>query len=93
VVVTGQVRVHFDSATIEVLGPFTCIGLASIIESAPRTASATATEDAVVLRISKRAFDEVLAEQPEVAKATMKQLSRQVLLAAQKAASPLPHGK
>lgn len=93
IVVSGQVRVHIDSTTIEVFGPFACIGLPALIESANRTASATATENAVLLRVSKQGFDEILAEQPEVARATMKILARQILRSAQLAAQPLPPGK
>ena len=93
IVVSGQVRVHIDSTTIEVFGPFACIGLPALIESANRTASATATENAVLLRVSKQGFDEILAEQPEVARATMKILARQILRSAQVAAQPVPPGK
>lgn len=93
IVVSGQVRVHIDSTTIDNFGPFACIGLPALVESVNRTTSATSTEDSVLLRISKAGFDEVLAEQPEVARATMKILARHVLRSAQRAAQLPPPGK
>ena len=78
VVVSGKVRIHTAEATIALRGPYSCVGVPALIEGSPRVASGTAEVDSILLRIGKQAFEEVLDEQPEIARATLRMLARLV---------------
>ncbi|NOX61697.1 MAG: cyclic nucleotide-binding domain-containing protein [Chloroflexi bacterium] len=66
-VVMGEVQVHKGDARLAVFGPGSVVGELSVLSPAPRSASVTATEETRLFRIHKDAFDEVMADRPEIA--------------------------
>ena len=68
VVVRGRLRVHVDDHEIAVLGPGAVVGELAVLAPEPRTASVTALDRGLLLRIRKAAFDELLLDRPEIAR-------------------------
>jgi CRP-like cAMP-binding protein len=66
-IVEGNVRVHRGDRTILELGPGRTVGELAALAPQPRTASATALEPTLVLRLDKAILDELLADWPELA--------------------------
>ncbi len=66
-VVHGRVRVHRDGQTLVELGPGTTVGELAALVPQPRTASVTALEPTLVLRLDKAVLDDLLANWPELA--------------------------
>jgi len=83
IVVSGKVRVHVEDETVAIVKPFICFGISAVFDPAPRVASATALEDSTLLSIGNRAFEEVMTDQPEIARATLRRLAREVRLLAE----------
>jgi len=83
IVVSGSVRIHVEDETVAVVKPFLCFGIPSALDPAPRAVSATAVEDSTLLSIGRRAFEEVIINQPEIARATLRRLAREVRLLAE----------
>ena len=67
VVVDGRVRVHRGDQTLVELGPFTTVGELAVLVPQPRTASVTAMEPTLALRLDKAVLDELLVDWPELA--------------------------
>lgn len=72
VIETGSVRIYVsdeDGAemTIFIQGPGSYIGEISLLDGAPRTASAVALEDTRVLVISKASFFDCVSQNPQIA--------------------------
>lgn len=66
-IVTGRVRVHRGGLTLVELGAGTTVGELAALVAQPRTASVTAIEETLALRLDKSILDELLAEWPELA--------------------------
>jgi CRP-like cAMP-binding protein len=66
-IVEGRVRVHRGSQTLVELGPGNTVGELAVLVPQPRTASVTALEPTVALRLDKPVLDELLADWPELA--------------------------
>jgi CRP-like cAMP-binding protein len=66
-IVDGRVRVHRGGQTLVELGASTTVGELAALVPQPRTASVTALEPTVALRLDKPILDELLAEWPELA--------------------------
>jgi CRP-like cAMP-binding protein len=66
-IVEGRVRVHRGDRTVAELGPGATVGELSVLVAAPRTASVTALEPTLVLRLDQLVLDELLVEWPELA--------------------------
>ena len=66
-VVQGRVRVHRGDQTLVELGPCTTVGELAALVPQPRTASVTALEPTLVLRLDKAVLDDLLADWPELA--------------------------
>jgi CRP/FNR family transcriptional regulator, cyclic AMP receptor protein len=62
----GRVRVHRGGRTLVELGPGATVGELAVLVPAPRTASVTALEPTVVLRVDKAVLDELLVDWPEL---------------------------
>lgn len=68
VVVRGRLRVHVDDHTVAEIGPGDVVGELAVLAPEPRTASVTALDRGLLLRIRKAAFDELLLDRPEIAR-------------------------
>ena len=77
-VVEGRVRVHRGDRTIVELGPGATVGELAALVPAPRTASVTALEPTLVLRVDQMALDELLVEWPELAHGVIAELVARV---------------
>jgi CRP-like cAMP-binding protein len=66
-VVEGRVRVHRGDQTLVELGPGATVGELAVLVPAPRVASVTVLEPALVLRVDKSVLDDLLADWPELA--------------------------
>jgi CRP-like cAMP-binding protein len=66
-IVEGRVRVHRGGKTLVELGSCTTVGELAALVPQPRTASVTALEPTLALRLDKTVLDELLADWPELA--------------------------
>lgn len=73
-IVEGRVRVHRDGRTLGELGPGATVGELAVLSPAPRSASVTALEPTLVLRVDQLVFDELLVEWPELAHGVIEEL-------------------
>jgi CRP-like cAMP-binding protein len=73
-VVEGRVRVHRGDDTLVELGPGATVGELAALVPAPRTASVTALEPTLVLRVDQVVLDELLVEWPELAHGVIAEL-------------------
>ena len=67
VVMRGRLRVHEGEDTLRTLGAGSTVGELAALVPQPRSASATALEPSLLLRIEKPVLDELLADWPELA--------------------------
>lgn len=77
-VVEGNVRVHHGDKTIITLGAGKSVGELAVLDPEPRSASVTAIDDAFVFRIARDAFDEAMADRPEIARGVIRALCRRI---------------
>lgn len=75
IVVSGRVRVIRDGDTIAELGPGTFFGELSVIDREPRVAQVVAAEPTTCLALASWDFEAVVAEQPSVAMAILRELA------------------
>jgi CRP-like cAMP-binding protein len=73
-IVEGRVRVHRDDRTVTELGPGATVGELAVLAPAPRTASVTALEPTLLLRLDQVVLDELLVEWPELAHGVIAEL-------------------
>jgi CRP/FNR family transcriptional regulator, cyclic AMP receptor protein len=73
-IVEGRVRVHRDGRPLGELGPGATVGELAVLAPAPRSASVTALEPTLVLRVDQLVFDELLVEWPELAHGVIEEL-------------------
>lgn len=73
-VVEGRVRVQRGDETVVELGPGATVGELAALVPAPRTASVTALEPTLVLRVDQPVLDELLVEWPELAHGVIAEL-------------------
>lgn len=66
-IVHGRVRVHRGDRTLVELGPGITVGELAVLVPQPRTASVTAVEPTLALRLDKAVLDDLLLEWPELA--------------------------
>lgn len=86
VILTGSVKISAYApdgreAVLAVLGPGDVFGELSLFDEAPRSADATAIEDAELLSLDDRALTEVVRANPEVAMSLLRVLSRRLRFA------------
>jgi CRP-like cAMP-binding protein len=77
-VVEGRVQVHRGARAIVELGPGDTVGELAALVPAPRTASVTALEPTLVLRVDQMALDELLVEWPELSRGVIAELVSRV---------------
>jgi CRP-like cAMP-binding protein len=78
VLAAGRARVHVDDETLREVGEGVVIGELAVLSPAPRSASVTAVEPALLLRLDRRPFEELLEDRPEIARAVTGTLARQL---------------
>ena len=66
-IVEGRVRVHRGDQTLVELGPGTTVGELAALVPEPRSASVTALEPTLALRVDKAVLDDLLVDWPELA--------------------------
>jgi CRP-like cAMP-binding protein len=82
VVATGRVRVHIGARTLVEFGPGGVVGEFAVLAPAPRSASVTAMEPSLLLRLRRGPFEELLDDRPEIAIGVITTLARKLQLAA-----------
>lgn len=78
IVVEGELRVHSQARTLTRLGPGKVVGELALLDPEPRSASVNALTDALLFRIDKDPFDEVMADRPEIARGIIRTLTRRI---------------
>ena len=76
VVATGRIRVHIGDVTLVEHGPGGVVGEFALLAPAPRSASATAIEPSLLLRLRRGPFEELLDDRPEIARGVISTLAR-----------------
>jgi CRP/FNR family cyclic AMP-dependent transcriptional regulator len=71
VVVSGSVRVHRGGRTLVEQGAGSVVGELAVLVPEARSASVTALEPSLLLRVRKVVLDELLADRPELASAVI----------------------
>ncbi len=71
VVVSGRVRVHRGDHTLVEQGAGSVVGELAVLVPEPRSASVTALEATLLLRVRKIVLDELLSDRPELASAVI----------------------
>ena len=84
-IVEGRVRVHRGGRTIVELGPGSTVGELAALVPAPRTASVTALEPTLVLRVDQAVLDELLVDWPELAHGVIAELVSRLRATAEQA--------
>lgn len=74
----GLVLIHDGDRRFAELGPGEVVGEMAVLDPQPRSASATALEDTVLLRLDKEAFDSVMADHPSLAQGVIAVLCRRL---------------
>ena len=76
VVAEGRIRVHIGELTLIETGPGGVVGEFALLAPAPRSASATAIEPSLLLRLRRGPFEELLDDRPEIARAVIATLAK-----------------
>ena len=75
-VVTGRFVARDGERILRELGPGSTVGELAALAPEPRSASVSALEDGLLLRIDKVLLDELMADRPELARAVIASLVR-----------------
>lgn len=78
VLLEGEARVIRGGRTIDRLEPGEFFGEISLLDGGPRTASVVAATPVTAVRIFKKTFDKVVAEEPEVAAKILEVVARRL---------------
>ena len=94
-IVEGEVRIYQNSSDLATLKEQDYFGEMSILDGEPRSASAAAATDCLLLRINQSDFHDILSSHPEVALAIIRTLSQRLRNAGtpQKASPPAPDSR
>ncbi len=74
VVVEGALRVHVGDRVLVDRGPGDVVGELAVIALAARSATVTAIEPCLLLRLRRKPFEELLDERPGIARAVIAEL-------------------
>jgi CRP-like cAMP-binding protein len=77
-VLEGALKVHKGEKQLALLGVRDVFGETAMLDPEPRTASVTVVKDAVLLKISRDDFRDVLQERPEIGIGVIQVLSRRL---------------
>lgn len=78
VVISGEAKATVAGRQIGVVGPGECVGEMALLDTAPRTATVTATTDMEVFVLEPRSFGDLLTRHPSVAKRLLVALARRL---------------
>ena len=76
VVAEGRVRIHPGDRTLGEAAKGDVVGEFAVLASAPRSASVTAIEPSLLLRLRRGPFEELLDDRPEIARGVIATLVR-----------------
>jgi CRP/FNR family transcriptional regulator, cyclic AMP receptor protein len=77
-VIEGAVRVHKGGRQLALLAVRDVFGEMAVLDAEPRNASATVVKDAVLLKIGRDDFRDILQERPEIGIGVLQVLSRRL---------------
>lgn len=75
-VASGQVRVHDGDHTLNMLGEGQEFGETALLDPGPRSASVTASEDTLLLRLDQMALYELMEDRSEISRGIIRVLTR-----------------
>ncbi|MFN8465017.1 MAG: Npt1/Npt2 family nucleotide transporter [Caldilineaceae bacterium] len=78
IIVAGSVRIHDGEQTINRLGTYDVFGEMALLDSEPRSASVTADEDTLLLRLQQDDFFELFEDHSAIARGIIQVLSRRL---------------
>ncbi len=78
VLVEGAVRVAYQGAEIAQLGARECVGEMSLLDAQPRSATVTAVQAVLALRVDQAPFFELMEERAELSRGVISVLSRRI---------------
>ncbi len=78
IIYQGEVRIHAGEITFATLHNRDIFGELALLDPEPRSATATATADSLLLRLDQEAFYELMAERREVAQGILRMLTRRL---------------
>lgn len=89
----GSIRIHDEALTLAILEENEILGELSVLDAETRSASATATQETILLKLEQEPFYDIIMANTEVLKGILKTLGRRLrlmdaTLAATKAATP-----
>jgi CRP-like cAMP-binding protein len=90
VVAEGRVRAHAGELTLVERGPGGVVGELAVLAPAPRSASVTAIEPTLLLRLRRAPFEELLDDRPEIARAVISSLAKRLQDLADEAVGSAP---
>jgi CRP-like cAMP-binding protein len=76
VVAEGRLRVHLDDRSLGEVGKGDVVGELAALGTAPRSASVTALEPSLLLRLRRGPLEELLDDRPEIARGVIATLVR-----------------
>jgi len=75
---SGKVSIHDEEHPLALLTENEIFGELSVLDSEPRSASATTLSDCILLEIEQEAFYDVMATNPDILKGIMRTLCRRL---------------
>ena len=78
VIINGRVNILNDNQIIANLEKGNCIGEMSILDQAPRSADAIASEESILLQIDQDGFFELMVGNPDIMKEIIKMLTKRL---------------
>jgi CRP-like cAMP-binding protein len=78
VIVNGRVKVHRGDRTLAELGASEVVGEMAALDPEPRSASVTAVEDTLVLRIGNKDLEYLLADDANISRGIIKVLCQRL---------------
>ena len=81
IVAEGRLRIHLGDRTLGEVAKRDVVGELAVLASAPRSASVTALEPSLLLRLRRGPLDELLDDRPEIARGVIATLVRLLQLA------------
>ncbi len=78
IICEGDVSIHIDGKELSALHSRDILGELALLDPEPRSATATALTDCLLLRIDQAEFNELIEDRPEVAQGILTILSRRI---------------